>query len=73
MFACRHQPLALPAALEAELAAAYAEPARAYHTGTHIAEVLGWYDRVADDLVWRAPREVYVAIVFLEAINVPGA
>src|SRR5262245_33730300 len=70
---CRHQPLRLPAELIAALAAAYTEPHRRYHDATHIAEVLGWYDRVADDLGWHQPAEVYVAIVFHDAIYTPGA
>ena len=55
------------------LANAYAEPWRAYHTATHIADVLGWYDRVADDLGWDGAGDVYAAIVFHDAIYVPGA
>ena len=42
MFGCRHAPLALPPEIERALAAAYAEPHRAYHTAAHIAEVL-WF------------------------------
>ena len=53
--------------------AAYGEPQRAYHTAAHIAEVLAWFDRVADDVGWQRPAEVYVAIVFHDAIYVPGA
>lgn len=63
----------LPEALARALAAAYGEPHRAYHTAAHIAEVLGWFDRVADDVGWRAPAEVYSACVFHDAIYVPGA
>jgi predicted metal-dependent HD superfamily phosphohydrolase len=73
VFACRHQPLVLPGELAARLATAYSEPHRAYHTLAHIAEVLGWFDRVADDAGWQRPAEVYVAIVFHDAIYVPGA
>ena len=73
MFGCRHAPLELPPALTAALAAAYGEPQRAYHTAAHIDEVLGWFDRVADEVGWRQPAEVYVAIVFHDAIYVPGA
>jgi len=73
MFECRHRPLALPRALVTELAAAYGEPHRAYHTATHVADVLGWYDQVADDLGWSHATEVYVAIVFHDAIYIPGA
>lgn len=73
MFESRHAPLRLPDALVAELAAAYGEPHRAYHTATHVAEVLGWFDRVADDLGWQRPAETYVAVVFHDAIYAPGA
>ena len=73
MFDCRHQPLRLPDALVTQLAAAYGEPHRAYHNANHIAEVLGWFDRVATDLGWLEPAEVYTAIVFHDAIYQPGA
>jgi predicted metal-dependent HD superfamily phosphohydrolase len=73
MFDCRHQPLRLPDPLVAELAAAYGEPHRTYHSAAHIAEVLGWFDRVVDDLGWLEPAEVYVAIVFHDAVYQPGA
>ncbi len=73
VFACAHQPLELPATLAAELAAAYAEPARVYHDASHIADVLAWFDRVFEDVGWRDPASVYVAIVFHDAIYVPGA
>ena len=73
VFDCRHRPIELPLGLAASLAAAYREPHRAYHDGNHIAEVLGWFDRVADDIGWRQPVEVYLAIVFHDAIYQPGA
>jgi predicted metal-dependent HD superfamily phosphohydrolase len=73
MFDCRHRPLALPGSLVAQLAAAYGEPHRAYHDARHIDEVLGWFDRVADDVGWQQPVEVYLAIVFHDAIYQPGA
>jgi predicted metal-dependent HD superfamily phosphohydrolase len=78
VFECRHRPLVLPDALAVELATAYGEPQRAYHTLAHIDEVLGWFDRVADVGFaagggWRQPAEIYVAIVFHDAIYVPGA
>lgn len=55
-----------------ELAVAYGEPHRAYHNADHIAEVLGWFDRVADGTGWQAPSDVYTAIVFHDAIYAPG-
>ena len=71
MFACRHVPLRLPPAATEVLAAAYAEPHRAYHTAAHIAELLRWFDVVADEVGWRDPAAVYLAIVFHDAIYDP--
>lgn len=69
MFTCRHAPRALPAAVVAELARRYGEPHRAYHTAAHVDAVLAWFDRVIDDGPgWTAPDDVYVAIVFHDAI-----
>lgn len=73
MFECRHAPFALPAATASELAAAYGEPHRAYHNATHIAELLRWFDTVADDIGWQQAAEVYTAILFHDSIYVPGA
>ena len=73
VFECRHQPLHLPDDVARDLAASYSEPHRAYHNLTHIAELLGWFDRVADDVGWKAPATVYAAILFHDAIYVPGA
>jgi predicted metal-dependent HD superfamily phosphohydrolase len=73
MFDCRHQPVRLPPELAAALAARYGEPHRAYHNAAHVAELLGWFDRVADDVGWHQPAEVYLAIVFHDAIYEPGA
>jgi predicted metal-dependent HD superfamily phosphohydrolase len=70
---CRAMPLHLPDAILSELETAYAEPQRAYHTATHIADVLGWYDEVAYALGWEHEAEVYVAILFHDAVYVPGA
>jgi predicted metal-dependent HD superfamily phosphohydrolase len=73
MFRCRHAPLVLSPAVEGELARRYGEPHRAYHTGAHVAEVLRWFDAVADDGGWRDPAAVYLACVFHDAIYDPLA
>jgi predicted metal-dependent HD superfamily phosphohydrolase len=73
VFECRHQPFAMPSLLSAELAAAYRESHRAYHDEHHIAEVLRWFDEIAHGPGWRNPADVYTAIVFHDAIYVPGA
>jgi predicted metal-dependent HD superfamily phosphohydrolase len=73
VFDSEYAPFALPADVEAALAAAYAEPQRAYHTAEHISHVLGWFESVANHVGWRQPAEVYVAILFHDAVYVPGA
>lgn len=75
MFECRHQPLVLPDDVTNALVTAYSEPHRAYHNLTHITELLGWFDRVADDATWRwhAPAMVYATILFHDAVYDPAA
>jgi predicted metal-dependent HD superfamily phosphohydrolase len=72
-FGCRRAPFALPPEIERALAAVYAEPHRAYHTAAHIAEVLRWYDHVADEVGWRDPAAVYLAALFHDAVYDPAA
>lgn len=72
VFACRHAPLVLPPDVERTLAAAYAEPQRAYHTATHIHDVLHWFDAVCDEVGWREPKDVYVAVLFHDAVYDPA-
>ena len=71
MFACRHAPRELPPDVLATLATAYAEPQRAYHTATHIHAVLHWFDAVVDQVGWRSPADVYVAILFHDVVYDP--
>jgi predicted metal-dependent HD superfamily phosphohydrolase len=71
VFACRHAPVVLPPDVERALAAAYAEPQRAYHTATHIHEVLHWFDLVCDEVGWREPADVYLAILFHDVVYDP--
>ncbi len=73
VFECRHRPFPLPPALESALAAAYGEPQRAYHDATHIAELLDWFDRIADEPGWSIPADVYTAMLLHDAVYVPGA
>jgi predicted metal-dependent HD superfamily phosphohydrolase len=73
VFAARHAPHAVPAATLEILARHYAEPHRAYHNASHIAEVLGWFDVVHETVGWTAPGEVYDAILFHDAIYEPLA
>jgi predicted metal-dependent HD superfamily phosphohydrolase len=73
VFECRHQPFPIREDLATELEKSYGEPHRAYHNLTHITELLGWFDRVADEVGWREPAEVYAAILFHDAFYAPGA
>lgn len=73
MLPCRHAPLVLAPDVLVELARRYAEPQRAYHTAAHVAEVLQWFDELADAQLWRTPAEVYLAIVFHDAVYDPRA
>ena len=65
-------PFELPSAQQARLEAAYAEPVRAYHNFGHVQEVLRHYRDVADGPGWRQPREVALAVLYHDAIYVPG-
>jgi predicted metal-dependent HD superfamily phosphohydrolase len=66
-----HLPLP-PAALEA-LKQSYGSPGRHYHTWEHVLEVLGYYEKVARDVGWAHPREVYLAVLFHDAVYDIGA
>ncbi|MEZ4360551.1 MAG: hypothetical protein R3B48_10235 [Kofleriaceae bacterium] len=72
-FSRRLAPLALSAALVEELARAYGDPPRAYHHLGHVDEVVGWYDWVDARAPWARPREVFTAVLFHDAVYVPGA
>ncbi|WP_295841420.1 hypothetical protein [uncultured Xanthomonas sp.] len=65
-------PLTLPEAQWAQLRAAYAEPPRAYHHFGHVEAVLAHYAEVAADTGWRQPREVYLAVLYHDAVYHAG-
>jgi predicted metal-dependent HD superfamily phosphohydrolase len=63
---------ALPPAMRAALESAYAEPPRAYHSFDHVGEVLAHYDAVATGPGWMQPDEVFLAILYHDAIYEAG-
>ncbi len=65
--------LELPAAMLDELRAAYASPGRVYHTLDHVEEVARQFGAVSADTGWDAPAEVYLAVLYHDAVYVPGA
>ena len=58
--------------MHAIAARAYEAEGRAYHDSTHLDEVLARYEEVARDVGWTQAREVYVALLFHDAVYVPG-
>ncbi|UQY86633.1 hypothetical protein LQE85_14210 [Stenotrophomonas rhizophila] len=65
-------PLSLPAAMQADLEAAYATPPRAYHGYPHVRAVLLHCQAVAEGPGWAHPREVQLAALYHDAIYEAG-
>jgi predicted metal-dependent HD superfamily phosphohydrolase len=62
-------PLAIPEGMLRQVTEAYAHPPRAYHSFGHVQEVLKHYASVPS---WQHPREVYLAVLFHDAIYLAG-
>lgn len=62
-------PLPIPDGLSQALVDAYAQPPRAYHSFNHVQEVLKHFHSVP---AWQHPREVYLAVLFHDAIYFAG-
>lgn len=62
----------LPPAQAQALREAYASPPRAYHHFGHVVETLAHHRSVADGPGWHAPRETRLALLYHDAIYVPG-
>lgn len=62
----------LPGEQLTALRQAYASPPRAYHHFGHVEDVLAHYRTVADGPGWHQPREVGLAVLYHDAIYVPG-
>lgn len=65
-------PLALPDAQWQALRAAYAAPPRAYHHFGHVQAVLAQFRDVAAGPGWHRPAEVWLAVLYHDAVYVPG-
>lgn len=65
-------PLQLPPEQWQALRLAYAEPPRAYHNFGHIEEVLRRYAEVSAGPGWHRPAEVWLAVLYHDAVYVPG-
>jgi len=65
-------PIALPADQWRALRDAYAAPPRAYHHFGHVRDVLAHYRSVAEGPGWTQPIEIWLAILYHDAVYVPG-
>lgn len=65
-------PLPLPEGLLDELRTQYTKPRRAYHDFDHVREVLGHFAAVAQGPGWNAPAEVWLALLYHDAIYEAG-
>ncbi len=62
----------LPDGMLHALEGAYARPPRAYHHFGHVGDVLRHYQAVAEGPGWLQPREVRLAVLYHDAVYVPG-
>jgi predicted metal-dependent HD superfamily phosphohydrolase len=62
----------LEAAQQAALEEAYAKPPRAYHHFGHVGDVLRHYHEVEAGPGWEQPREVWLAVMYHDAVYEPG-
>ena len=65
-------PIELPAAQLDVLRKSYLAPPRAYHHFGHVQEVLRQYRAVADGPGWHRPVEVWLAVLYHDAVYIPG-
>lgn len=65
-------PIDLPDAMRTALEAAYSSPPRAYHHFGHVHEVLAQAKHAETAASWSQPREVFLAILYHDAIYQPG-
>jgi predicted metal-dependent HD superfamily phosphohydrolase/RimJ/RimL family protein N-acetyltransferase len=65
-------PVVLPSAQWAAIESAHATPPRAYHDFDHVCAVLRHYDEVDAGPGWTQPVEIYLAILYHDAIYEAG-
>ena len=65
--------LRVPSSLVDAVSAAYRGPGRAYHDVSHLEEVVARFHEVAAGPGWKKPVEVFLALLFHDAVYVPGA
>src|SRR5262249_3930427 len=65
--------LNLPEPLWDLLRQLYGTGPRAYHNWTHVLDMIRWFHEVARDVGWQKPREVFLALLFHDAVYVAGA
>lgn len=65
-------PVDIPVEQRSALEAVYATPPRAYHNMRHVDAVLEHYHAVARGSGWAQPREVYLAVLYHDAIYEAG-
>lgn len=66
-------PLPLPEPILAEIVAAYGDGARAYHGLEHVLAVAREFAALHALDAWERPREVFLALLYHDAVYVPGA
>lgn len=69
---CPDAPVDVPDAQWRALADAHATPPRAYHNLDHVHAVLRLWREVRDGPGWDAPAETFFAVLYHDAIYVPG-
>jgi predicted metal-dependent HD superfamily phosphohydrolase len=65
-------PVTISPEQQAAIEAAHATPPRAYHHYGHVQDVLRHYDTVVAGPGWKQPAEVYLAVLYHDAIYQPG-
>jgi predicted metal-dependent HD superfamily phosphohydrolase len=64
--------MTIPPAMWEDVRASYDTPGRAYHTFDHVLEVMDRWRDVERDVGWERPLETSVAVLYHDAVYVPG-